>query len=137
MPTPRQDRLKEELTVLVVETSPALRHQLAELLHGEGFVVNEARNADEAVHRAQMKRPDLIVLHLVPRTFGMYMLEALQRHPDTRGVPIIGVGGSRASAAPISESAVTALLPHAIDADILLENVWQVVNLCVLGGRGP
>jgi CheY-like chemotaxis protein len=136
MSTTVPDRHQERLTVLLVETSPSLRHLLAELLQGEGFTVNEARSADEAVHRAQATRPDLIVLHLPPRKAGADILEELQRHPDTRGVPLIGVGRSGPSAGKMFEG-VDVLLPGAVDRDILLEHLWEVINLRVLGDRGP
>ena len=99
-----------ELRLLMVDDHAAIRHGLAALLSGSpGFeVVGEAASGEEAVARAELLRPDILVMDLGMR--GMGGIEATRRItaslPDVRVLalsamaeeealmPVLRAGGS-------------------------------------------
>lgn len=77
-------------TILIVEDEPDIRELLTFTLAREGFAVLEAADGNRAVDLAVEKGPDLILLDLMlPGMDGLAVSKALQRRPDTAGIPII------------------------------------------------
>ena len=64
-------------TVLVVEDQAELRQAIGELLHEEGFQVEFAGDASQAVAAASREEPDVVLLDL--RLPGADGLEAVQQ----------------------------------------------------------
>ncbi len=64
----QQKSVKEELSavrILVVDDNPEIREILSILLGGEGYMVDEARNGDEALTGIKEKDYDLIILDIM------------------------------------------------------------------------
>lgn len=64
----QQKSVKEELSavrILVVDDNPEIREILSILLGGEGYMVDEARNGDEALTGIKGKDYDLIILDIM------------------------------------------------------------------------
>jgi two-component system cell cycle response regulator len=75
--------------LLVVEDDAGTRASLAELLIRD-FDVLTAGDGTEAVELTRAHVPDLVLADLsMPRLGGLGLLEALQRHPPTQGVPVM------------------------------------------------
>lgn len=77
-------------TVLLVEDEPAQREVLAYNLEAEGFVVQRARNGEEALLLVAENPPDLILLDwMMPHVSGLEVCRRLKMRPETRAIPII------------------------------------------------
>ena len=58
-------------------------------LRGAGYTVISAKDGVEALEKARVERPDLILLDIMmPRLDGFETLEALKKDPDTQGIPV-------------------------------------------------
>ena len=81
-------------TVLVVDDEPGTRRSLVRLLAGEGFETAEAGDGVEAMKALEVKTPDVILLDLMmPGMDGLEVLEALQRHPQWKALPVVVLTG--------------------------------------------
>jgi CheY-like chemotaxis protein len=123
---PRPARHAHELNVLVVTALPALGDRIRELLDGEGYAVSDVRTADEAIERAQIEPPDLILLFLGRTESPMQVIEKLHRRSETQDVPVVAMGGSRESGMPIPHGSADVVLPVLFDPQLLIEHIWQV-----------
>ena len=85
--------------ILVVDDAPSVTGVVQFVLDAEGYeaeIVEDGRQAMAAVERA---RPDLILLDLnVPGLNGYEIAEKLHERPETAGIPIILLTGTRESA---------------------------------------
>lgn len=80
--------------VLVVDDDEALRAIAAEALQSEGFAVQTAADAVEALERMHDHRPSLVLLDLMmPGLTGWQMLDAMQESPALRDVPVVVLTG--------------------------------------------
>lgn len=77
-------------TILVVDDQPMNVELLSSSLQSKGFNVLEAFGGEEAIHIAQTKYPDLIILDLrMPGTDGFDVIHELKQQADTKDIPII------------------------------------------------
>jgi DNA-binding response OmpR family regulator len=78
----------EAAPVLLIEDDPRLREMLQWTLESEGLLVEAAADGDEALERAQERRPGVVVLDLMlPGRDGLAVGRAL-RAAFGRGLPI-------------------------------------------------
>lgn len=78
--------------ILIVDDSNTvlLMHRMT--LRSTGYTLVLARDGAEAVEKALVERPDLILMDVVmPRMNGIEACRALRTHDETREVPIIMV----------------------------------------------
>jgi len=78
-------------TVLVVDDSETIRHQVKSALSGAGFAVLEAIDGFEALDRID-NHPEisLVILDVnMPRMGGLEMLEAMRGRPKVAKVPVL------------------------------------------------
>ncbi len=80
------------MRVLVVDDEANLRRMLRSLLQAEGWLVDEAGSAEEALIRVGQSQPDVVLLDLVlPGDSGLDLLPRLRKaSPDT---PVIMMSG--------------------------------------------
>ena len=77
-------------TVLLAEDKPDDQYVTRMLLEQCGCRVVEAKDGEEAVALALLKRPNLILLDLrMPVVDGYEAARRIRRHPDMRQVPMI------------------------------------------------
>ncbi len=77
---------------LVVEDDPLTRQMLSEMLAKEGWSVDAAENGRVALEHVANQLPELILLDLMmPEMDGFQFLDALNRHPEWRQIPVIVV----------------------------------------------
>jgi len=76
--------------VLVVEDERDIRELVRFTLEQEGFVVDEAADADAALERIARRAPDLLVLDvMLPGMSGLELCQRLRTGPATAAMPIL------------------------------------------------
>ncbi|MBI3978458.1 MAG: response regulator [Chloroflexi bacterium] len=76
--------------VLVVDDSPTDLILMAEPLRADGFEVITAADGQEAITKARVEQPHLIVLDVVlPKANGFQVCRTLKGSPESRNIPII------------------------------------------------
>ena len=81
---------KERKQILVVDDEPNIREMLRQSLEEEGYEVAEAFNGIEAISKAKLVKPDLIVLDIMmPHIDGFEVAAVLKNDPQTAAIPII------------------------------------------------
>lgn len=77
-------------TILVVDEATRTRKLLASVLSMKGYDVFEAGDGRDALERAQILRPDLVIVEaMLPYLSGFEVCNALRRNPETRAIPIL------------------------------------------------
>jgi len=76
--------------VLVVEDEEFLIRALVDNLVADGYIVDIARNGNDAVSIIRKRKPDLILLDiLMPKSDGFYVLEEIKKNPEWKSIPAI------------------------------------------------
>src|ERR1700730_17311476 len=76
--------------VLVVDDEPDIVRYLEHVLHRLGYETARAENGSEAIKRASLDPPDLILLDvMMPVMDGFAVCRALREHEATRLVPVV------------------------------------------------
>jgi twitching motility two-component system response regulator PilH len=76
--------------ILVVDDSATERHMLQDLLTKAGYDVVASDNAEDAIAKARLVKPDLILMDVVmPGLNGFQATRAISRDPATKSIPII------------------------------------------------
>ena len=76
--------------VLVVDDEAGARRALMRLLDHEGYETVGAGDGREALRSLEARRPDVVLLDIVmPGMDGLELLEALQRHPQFKALPVV------------------------------------------------
>ncbi|HVE49392.1 MAG TPA: response regulator [Casimicrobiaceae bacterium] len=76
--------------ILIVDDSPTERHVLHDMLTKAGYEVVASDSGEDAVVKARVAKPDLILMDVVmPGLNGFQATRAISRDPDTRTIPII------------------------------------------------
>lgn len=87
--TETDDDTRQNPVALIVTADPDLRNILYYLVHKQGFAIEEADTKAEAIEKAQLFRPDLILLDLaLGGSSGFETIRALQEEDETRGIPV-------------------------------------------------
>jgi len=85
-----QSRPSPGKSVLVVEDNRELRELLVDLLESDGYQVSAAENGEEALEKARLRRPELILLDLMmPVMNGWQFRERQLQDPSLSDVPVI------------------------------------------------
>lgn len=80
--------------VLVVEDYPDAREMYAEYLRFSGFRVDEARNGEEALEKAFMLLPDVVLMDLaLPLMDGWEATRRLKSDPRTANIVVVALTG--------------------------------------------
>ncbi len=76
------------MRILIVEDEQALREQLTTFLKGEGYVVDEAADGEEALYYGREYQYDAAVIDLgLPKVDGVQVIETLRR--EERSFPVL------------------------------------------------
>jgi signal transduction histidine kinase/CheY-like chemotaxis protein len=104
--------------ILLIDDDEASRYLLKSLLHGSGFGVAEAVDANEGLERARKEPPLAVFLDLdLPDQSGFEVLEALRRESATSNIPVIIHSArllSEGERARLSCAGAAAILPKGI-----------------------
>lgn len=78
--------------ILIVEDNPLNLELASDLLTSQGYAVQQASSAEEALHLVREAQPDLILMDLrLPGMDGYAALEALRDDPTTNRIPIVAL----------------------------------------------
>jgi len=81
--------------VLIIDNDETILDWLYYIVSKEGFKVEQAADGEEALDKARLLRPGLILLNpMLPQFCGIEILRKLQED-DTAGTPIVIVSGRR------------------------------------------
>ncbi|MBN1661449.1 MAG: response regulator [Anaerolineae bacterium] len=76
--------------ILVAEDEPDIRGLIVFSLQYAGFEVVEASNGQDAVEKAAVVKPDLILLDVrMPKMTGYEACKALKAQAVTKGIPVV------------------------------------------------
>jgi twitching motility two-component system response regulator PilH len=76
--------------ILIVDDSPTERHVLNDLLTKAGYEVVSCDNGDDAIVKAKLTMPDLILMDVVmPGLNGFQATRAISRDAVTKHIPIV------------------------------------------------
>ena len=78
--------------ILICDDSPTDLAHLKNTLQGTGCVLLTATSGEEAIRRAKLEQPDVILLDIVmPGMDGFATCRTLRDHPDTKHIPVLFV----------------------------------------------
>jgi len=90
-----QVKLRDGLTVLIVDDSRTQLFALEKMLKAEGVKTYTAENGKQGILMARHIKPDLILMDIVmPEINGFQATRYLTRQKDTGHIPIIIISGS-------------------------------------------
>ena len=76
--------------ILIVDDSPTERHVLNEMLTKAGYEVIASDNGEDAIRKAKMDKPDVILMDVVmPGLNGFQATRVITRDPETKAIPVI------------------------------------------------
>ena len=76
--------------ILVVDDSATERHMLKDMLTKAGYDVLSSENGEDAIAKARLLKPDLILMDVVmPGLNGFQATRAISRDPVTQSIPVI------------------------------------------------
>ena len=76
--------------ILVVDDSATERHVLRDMLTKAGYDVVSSENGEDAIAKARLLKPDLILMDVVmPGLNGFQATRAITRDPATKSIPVI------------------------------------------------
>ncbi len=113
--------------VLVVDDDPDILEAVGEILEGEGYRVDRARNGEEALARVEAERPSAVLLDLLmPVMDGFAVARALR---ERAGAPIpVVVISADADPARAGELGAHGWLVKPFDIEALLARVAAAVR---------
>ena len=119
--------------VLLADDLAEVRAVYGAALRRAGFDVEEAKDGQEAVQKALMLRPDLIVLdYIMPRMDGDRVFRILSAHPRTSAIPVVLLSAFSDKLPPVTRFGCAAFLakPAAID-DHAVDDLCDLVRRLV------
>jgi CheY-like chemotaxis protein len=131
--TPRKSR------ILIADDRPSSRELLRLVLERSGYEVIEAEDGEQAVERARMENPDLILLDLqMPVLDGYGVLAALRSEARFLNLPVLALTASamRGDRERIMEAGFTDYLAKPAGPEILRETVARLLEKAETAHRG-
>lgn len=78
--------------ILIVEDNPDNRTLIMDILDSLNYQVIEAIDGEQGVSKAQLERPDLILMDLsLPQMDGWSATRAIKADPDLQNIPVIAL----------------------------------------------
>lgn len=78
--------------ILVVEDNDLNRKLFCDLLKANGFAVEPVADGREAIERARLFVPNLVIMDIqLPNVSGLELIEALKADGDLRHIPVLAV----------------------------------------------
>jgi len=117
--------------ILVVEDDAATAMALADTLVEEGYDVDRAADAAEALRQAFETTPDLVLLDVnLPGMNGFDAASSLRRSTATRGVPILFLSGAGDLPARVRDVRLEQVdfMPKPFSLDELLARIQQAIG---------
>jgi DNA-binding response OmpR family regulator len=114
--------------ILIVEDEEILLTALSEELKNEGFNIVGAKDGVEGVEKAQVEKPDLILLDLVmPRLDGIGALKQLKEGEQTKDIPVV-ILTNLSDYDKISDALTLGAMDYLVKANYRLEDLVNKVK---------
>jgi two-component system cell cycle response regulator DivK len=129
--------MAEKITILYVEDNRENRLLVRRVLEAEGFDVNEAESATQALGSIAKKVPHLILMDInMPEIDGYTLTSRLRQNPKIRGVPIIAMTANvmKGDRERTLEAGCDGYIQKPIDVDLLSEQLKRFINEVHNGG---
>ncbi|HET7274867.1 MAG TPA: response regulator [Longimicrobiaceae bacterium] len=113
--------------ILIAEDHPDSREALKVLLEASGYEVALAEDGQEAIERARMLHPDLIVMDIMmPNLDGFEATRRLRKIDEFRQTPILALTALEGAQSRVMEAGCNACVTKPIDIRRFLEiiNRW-------------
>jgi two-component system response regulator MprA len=121
--------------LLVIDDDEGLRSAFARVLTREGYTVQVAATAEEALRQVTWSRPDAILLDLkMPMINGVGFLYRLREDPANRDIPVALITGERALDDATAND-LLALSAHVWHKPLSLEDLRRVARTLLTRGR--
>ena len=115
--------MSEPARVLIVEDHPDNREVFSQILQHSGFVVEVARDGDEALERVREGRPDIVLMDLsMPRLDGLETTRIL-KGDGCSDVPILAVTARSVRRGELEPLGFSGLLRKPVPMTMLLAAV--------------
>jgi DNA-binding response OmpR family regulator len=112
--------------ILVVDDDPRMRQTLRWALEDQGFTVEVAADGRDAVRRATVHRPSLVVLDMgLPLLDGVGVARELRALHGNRTPPILTISADGRAAQKAERAGAFAYLPKPFELDDLLAAVQR------------
>ncbi len=121
----------ENRRILVVDDNESIRSLITSLLEADNLNTKTANNGLEALERAELFQPEVIIMDLdMPVMNGYEATRRLRLHPDFRMTPIIGItgGDNKHTAKRCTNIGFDKLLEKPFDMYDLLETVCHYLE---------
>ena len=118
-------------TIMVVDDSEDMRVLLYELLHDEGYRVLLVEDGPEALSKAELHHPDLILMDMsLPGMSGWEAVERLRQMDEFRTTPIIAVTAhtAKGEAERSLAAGCTSHIDKPFDILVLADEVKALLN---------
>lgn len=124
----KNNNMKNEKKILVVEDEQALARALTAKLESSGFEVLWAQNGEECLKIAFVEHPDLILLDIImPKMDGITALNKLRADSWGKNVPVIMLT-NLSSAEDVNMATKNGVFDYLIKSDWRLEDVVRKVE---------
>lgn len=123
--------MENSLTVLCVEDNAENRLLVRRILMAEGFEVDEAGSAAEAVERINAHLPDLILMDInMPEVDGYTLTSRLRENPRLNGVPIVALTANvmKGDRERTLEAGCDGYIQKPIDVDALPQQITRFLK---------
>ena len=123
--------MSDQKTILYVEDNAENRLLVRRILLAEGFEVEEAESASQALIKVDEIRPDLILMDInMPEVDGYTLTTRLKAIPKLRGVPIIALTANvmKGDRERTLEAGCDGYIQKPIDVDMLPQQINRFLN---------
>jgi DNA-binding response OmpR family regulator len=117
-------------TILIIDDDKDLVRMLGMRLQHEGYRVEAAFDAVQAVSQAIKLKPDLVLLDIImPAGNGVGVLEKLRMNVKTFNIPVIALTGvsDKQTKETAEELGISGYFVKPVDMDELIENLKEVL----------
>ena len=120
--------------VMIVEDHPDSREILRIQIERLGYEVIEALSGEEALEKALVENPDLIIMDIMlPGMNGIEAAIALKQNPKTSRIPVIGHSAWQENKDKALAAGMVEFLPKPTPPGVFREVVQRILGSC--GGR--
>jgi len=123
--------MREKSLILYVEDNRENRILVRRVLEAEGYAMDEASNADDAMKKIQETRPHLILMDInMPEVDGYALTALIKSTPGFASVPIIAVTANvmRGDRERSLEAGCDGYIQKPIDIDILSQQIERFLG---------
>lgn len=124
-----RDTTRPPHSILIAEDNPDSRDALKALLEAYGFRVTEAENGEQAVQKALVTHPDLILMDIMmPVMDGVEATKRLRQNEQVRGIPIIALTAMAGSRDLAMNAGCNDYLTKPIDIPRFLQTIRSILD---------